>query len=120
MNKPRVVKDYEKLAEEVKEQIKLIYPRGFSGHLVSFTNKDGEKKMGLPFETEDYYYLIRMTAVKATQIIEDDDDFDKDGILKETALSDYSEKYEDEDVLALNANDDNDFDIVDLDTEDDD
>lgn len=119
MNKPRVVKDYDKLADEVKEQIKLVYPRGFSHHLVSFVNKAGEKKMGLPFETEDFYYLIRMTSVKAEQIIEDDDDFNDQGILKEAALVDYTEKYEDEDALALNANEDNDFDIVDPDTEDD-
>lgn len=120
MNKPRVVKDYEKLSEEVKEKIKLVYPRGFSRHLVSFVNKAGEKKMGLPFETEDFYYLIRMTTVKAVQIIEDDDDFNDDGILKEAALVGYSEKYEDEDALALNANDDNEFDLIDPDTEDDD
>ncbi|GAB5551699.1 MAG: hypothetical protein Sapg2KO_12900 [Saprospiraceae bacterium] len=118
MSKPRVVKDYEKLSDEVKEQIKLIYPRGFSQHLVSFTNRDGEKKKGLPFETEDFYYLIRMTTVKATQIIEDDDDFNDQGVLKQEALLDYTEKYEDEDTLSLNANDDNDFDIVDPDTED--
>ncbi len=118
MSKPRVVKDYEKLSDEVKEQIKLIYPRGFSQHLVSFTNRDGEKKKGLPFETEDFYYLIRMTTVKATQIIEDDDDFNDQGVLKQEALLDYTEKYEYEDTLSLNANDDNDFDIVDPDTED--
>lgn len=120
MSKPRVVKDYEKLTEEVKEQIKLVYPRGFSHHLVSFMNKEGERKMGLPFETEDFYYLIRMTPVKAAQIIEDDDDFDDQGILKEHVLSDYTEKYEDEDALSLNANDDNEFDLIDPDTEVDD
>jgi hypothetical protein len=115
-NKPRVVKDYDKLIDEVKEQIKLVYPRGFSHHLVSFVNKAGEKKMGLPFETEDFYYLIRMTPVKAEQIIEDDDDFDDEGILKEEALVGYSEKYEDDETLSLNANEDNDFDIADPDT----
>ena len=110
MSKPKIVKDYEKLPDEVIEQIKLIYPLGFTKHLVSFVNRAGEKKKGLPFETEDFYYLIRMTETKAEAIIEDDDDFDDDGVLKATAKKKYEEKYEDEDFLnELNANADNDL-----------
>jgi hypothetical protein len=120
MSKPKVIKDYEKLPDGVKEQIKLVYPRGFAHHLISFTNRDGEKKMGLPFETEEFYYLIRMTAVKAERIIEDDDDFDDDGILKSEVMEGYSEKHEDQESLTLNANDDNDFDVVDPDSINDD
>lgn len=121
MNKPRVVKDYEKLPEEVVEQIKLVYPMGFSRHLVTFTNKDGLKKKGLPFETEDYYYLIRMTEEKAHAIIEDDDDYDEDGVLKLDVKSEYEEKYEDEDFLnELNSNEDNDLGFEDDEDEDDD
>lgn len=119
MSKPKVVKDYDKLTDAVKEQIKLVYPRGFAHHLVSFTNRDGERKMGLPFETEDFYYLIRMTPVRAERIIEDDDDFE-DGILKTDVMEDYSEKYDDVDALALNANDDNEFDVIDPDSVDED
>ena len=36
----------------------------------------------LPFETEEIYYLIRMTVLEARQIIEDDDDYDDDGTLR--------------------------------------
>lgn len=108
MSKPRIVKDYEKLSEEIIEQIKLVYPMGFVKHLVTFTNKDGEKKKGLPFETEDYYYLIRMTENKAEAIIEDDEDYDEDGNLKESVRSSYEDKYEDDDFLnELNDNEDN-------------
>ena len=115
MSKPKVVKDYDKLTDAVREQIKLVYPRGFAHHLVSFTNRSGEKKMGLPFETEEFYYLIRMSPVRAERIIEDDDDFE-DGILKSEVMEDYSEKYDDVSALALNANDDNEFDMVDPDS----
>lgn len=133
MSKPRVIKDYEKLSEEVVEQIKLVYPMGFTRHLVTFTNKEGEKKKGLPFETEEYYYLIRMTEAKAEAIIQDDDDYDDNGVLKASAKEKYEDKYEDDDFLNdLNSNDDNDLgfdelestddlegvDIVDEDTED--
>jgi hypothetical protein len=124
MSKPRVIKDYEKLPEEVVEQIKLVYPLGFSQHLISFQNREGEKKMGLPFETEDYYYLVRMTTAKARDIIENDDDYDDDGMLKQGVKKEYEDKYEDLDFLDdLNSNDDNDLgldELVDPSSEDDD
>lgn len=110
MNKPRIVKDYEKLPLDVVEQIKIVYPRGYINHLVSFVNKEGEQRMGLPFETEDYYYLIRMSKVKAEELIENDEDYDDDGILKTKIKSAYEEKYEEIEFLdELNSNEDNDF-----------
>ena len=119
MSKPRIVKDYEKLSEEVTEQLKLVYPRGFTRHLVKFKNKEGELKKGLPFETEDHYYLIRMTEAKADAIIENDDDYDDDGNLKSKAKNLYENKYDDEDFLNdLNSNDDNDYDDEEIGSED--
>ena len=126
MSKPRVIKDYEKLSEDVLEQIKLVYPMGFTKHLVTFTTKDGEKKKGLPFETDEYYYLIRMNEAKAVAIIEEDDDYDDDGILKTSVKEAYEVKHEDEDFLnELNSNEDNDLgddddDDVDIEVDDDD
>lgn len=81
--KPRLVKDYEKLPEEILNRVKLQYPDGFENHLLSYMNKEGKKVSALPFETEDVYYLIRMTALEARQIIEEDDDYDDDGILRD-------------------------------------
>ena len=110
MSKPRVLKDYEKLPSEVIEQIKLVYPRGFHRHLVGFVNRDGQKRMGLPFETEDYYYLIRMSTMEAKDIIAQDDDYDDNGVLKKSIKKEYEEKHDDLDYLDdYNANDDNDL-----------
>ena len=108
MSKPKVIKDYEKLTEEVKEQIKLVYPMGYLSHLLTFTNREGEKRKGLPFETENYYYLIRMSEAKAEAIVEEDEDYDDNGNLKTAIKSKYEDKYEDEDFLNdLNSNEDN-------------
>ncbi len=112
-SKPKIIKDYEKIPDEVKEQIKLVYPLGFSKHLITFTNKNGIKQKGLPFETDEVYYLIRMTVVQAHEIIEDDDDFNDDGELKESVKVKYEEKYDDVDYLDLNDNEDNSFDLND-------
>lgn len=94
--KPRVIKDYDKLPLELQEQIKLEYPFGFSDNLIRFTNKDGLIVSALPFETEDKYYMVRMTVGEAIKIVEDDDDFDDDGILKDGIKEEYENKYADE------------------------
>lgn len=82
-SKKRIVKDYDALPEDILNQVKLNYPYGFADNLVKYTNKEGKYVSALPFETDDIYYLIRMTLVEAEQIIEDDDDYDDDGNLKD-------------------------------------
>lgn len=110
MTKPKVIKDYEKLTVELLEQIKLVYPRGFRKHLIEFKGIDGKKRKGLPFETEDKMYLIRMTLEEAIFVIAEDDDYDDLGRLKSSVQNKLSEKYDDEDHLdAYNSNDDNDL-----------
>jgi len=94
-NKPRVIKDYDKLDPAIQEQIKLVYPTGFSDHLLYYFDKDGKNVSALPFETEDKYYLIRMTLSEAERIIEDDDDYDDDGFLKDHVREEYEDKYAD-------------------------
>jgi hypothetical protein len=88
MDKKRIVKDYEKLPEDVVVRLKQQYPYGYADNLVSFLNKEGKKVSALPFETEDIYYLIRMTISEANQIIKDDDDYDSDGNLRDDFATD--------------------------------
>lgn len=83
MSKKRIVKDYENLPEEIVSRVKMEYPHGFAEHLVSFTNKDGKKVSALPFETEEIYYLIRMTVKEARQIVNEDEDYDDEGNLRD-------------------------------------
>ena len=82
--KPRVVKDYEKLDEIIQEQIKLSYPYGFSDHLVSYVDKEGKKRTALPFETDEKYYLVRMTESEAVAIIDEDDDSSGPELIRKT------------------------------------
>ena len=95
MNKPRLVKDFDKLSEEILIQIKLEYPLGFEDKLILFKNKEGKFVSALPFETDEYYYLIRMTADEAQQIIEEDDDYDEDGYLTDEAKERLEEESDD-------------------------
>jgi len=108
--KPRVIKDYEKLSTEILEQIKLVYPKGYRKHLIEFTGIDGKKRKGLPFETEEKYYLIRMTMEEAVFVIAEDDDYDDNGNLKPKIQAKLADKYDDEDHLDdFNSNADNDY-----------
>ena len=102
INKPRIIKDFEKLDEEIQEQIKFYYTEGFSDHLIKFKNKNGGYVSALPFETEDKYYIIRMSVSKAEQLISDDTDYDEDGFLKESSREKYEDKYSDIDFSSLN------------------
>ena len=95
MEKQRIIKDYDKLSEEIHEQIKLTYPSGYSQNLIRFTNKDKKRISVLPFETEAIYYLVRMTMYEAQTIIEEDDDYDDEGMLKDDLREEYGDKYPD-------------------------
>ena len=101
-SKPRVIKDFEKLENRIQEQIKLVHPEGFSQHLITFTNKDGMLVSALPFETDEKYYLVRMTVQQAEDIISDDDDYDDDGSLKDESRIDFEDKYAELDYIAEN------------------
>lgn len=61
----------------------MAYPTGFVAHLVQYTNQEGKIVSALPFETEDTYYLIRMTAQEARRIVSEDEDYDEEGVLRE-------------------------------------
>ncbi|NBA84448.1 hypothetical protein GVN16_01670 [Emticicia sp. CRIBPO] len=110
ISKPKVIKDFDKLDAELQEQIKLNYPTGFAEHLIRFTDKDGKFVSALPYETEDKYYLMRMTNAQAHKIIKEDKDYDDDGNLKDDIKDDYEDKYTDLDTMKIGGNSRNDDD----------
>ncbi|WP_297091152.1 hypothetical protein [uncultured Draconibacterium sp.] len=99
-NKPKVIKDYSKLDKELQQQIKLIYADGFADNLIHFFDKTGQKITVLPFETEHKYYMLRMTENEAVALVDEDDDYDDDGFLKDDVKQDYEDKYADLDHVA--------------------
>jgi len=118
-DKPRVIKDYDKLDPEIQEKIKLEYPSGYSENLIYFNNKDGKRVSALPFETDEKYYLVRMTVYEAERIIEEDDDYDSTGALKDSAKENYKSKYADDDLLVGDADVNEIDDVADDDFDDD-
>ncbi|NOY36439.1 MAG: hypothetical protein GXO83_02590 [Chlorobi bacterium] len=104
--KMRVIRDYDKLDKAIQEQIKLVYPEGFSQHLITFLNKDGKYVSALPFETDEKYYLVRMTEAEADLIISEDDDYNDAGNLKDKVKEEFVDKYAELEYLSENMPDD--------------
>ena len=75
--------------------------------MVKFVNAEGKNVSALPFETEDRYYLVRMTLKEARQL-GTELDFDPDAIAAEikdefvekfdTGESDDEKDYDDDDT----------------------
>lgn len=111
VSKPRLVKDYLKLPKEVQAAIKLEYPNGYSHKLINYTTPKGEKVLALPFDTEEFAYLVRVSISDSRVIVRDDDDEDdKSPVLRGDDLN-----LEDLDVEGLKEQDD-----VSVDDDDDD
>ncbi len=100
--KLRVTQEYEKLSSDIKEQLKLVYPDGYSDFLITYTNKNGKNISALRFETDEKIYLIRMSYEQAIDIVESDPDYDDAGYLKENVKEDYEEKHSEVDYLSEN------------------
>ena len=73
MGKKRIIKRYEQLPEDILENLKEQYPDGFEDYLISFTNPKGEIEFGIPLETEDTIYLVKMPKSEAP---EEEEDYD--------------------------------------------
>ena len=97
MSKPRVIKAFGSLDSEIQEQIKLSYPRGFEKNLIRFKNAQGKFVSALPFETEEKYYMVKMSIEEAQRIILNDDDYNDRGVLRKDIKEQYEEKFSDDD-----------------------
>lgn len=118
--KPRVVKTYEKLDRTIVEQLKLDHPYGFDKKLTLIPSVKGKLMSVLPFETDDKYYLIKMTREEAYKIILNDEDYDDTGHLKKSVRIEYEDRYDDSDEDEDDDELGDDIEELDLDEKDDD
>ncbi len=93
--KPQIIKDFNKVPQEIQEQLKLLYPNGYSHALISFTNAKGELESAVPFETEDVKYMIRMSGKMAKRVIDTDDDDDSPDSMKDELYDNLSDNFSD-------------------------
>jgi len=73
VGKKRIIKKFEQLPEDIFLLVREKYPDGYEESLISFQMPNGDLATGLPIETEDTYYLIKMPT---NSLPEEDDDFE--------------------------------------------
>ncbi len=116
--KPRVVKNYEKLDEKLREAIAERYPNGYASEIQTFSIGGGKLMSALPFETDDFYYMIKFPAVEN---IEDDQDNlggGNDDLDLEGAGKDFDNEEDDEpDEVEKPIDNYDDIDVADTDAE---
>jgi hypothetical protein len=60
--KKRVIKDYRKLPEEIRDAIRDKYSHDYTNNVITFFDKDKHLVSALPYETDEIYYLIKMPS----------------------------------------------------------
>lgn len=88
-NKLKIIKDYEKLSDELLELLKLEYPNGFTDYIIQYINpKDGKLIRAIELETEEKLYMIRLPNNVINDILEEEEDIEADDILDEDLIDD--------------------------------
>jgi hypothetical protein len=81
--KKRLVVSFNNLPAELQEQVKALYPYGYSDAMMRIDKPNGDFFFAVPFETEEVSYLVKID-VKIDEVSADDDDkdyFDDEGDL---------------------------------------
>jgi len=89
MSKPKVIKEFDKLDEDIKQAVFKKFPYGFDRHIITFKNHKKKLVSALPFETEDRFYMIKMTRAEANKIAQKWDEDENEEV--DTNLDDVEE-----------------------------
>lgn len=73
-----VIQDYDNLNDELKEQVKLVYPTGFSNSIIEITNSKRKTISAIRFETDEKIYMLRLSKEMVFQIMEEDHRYEYD------------------------------------------
>ena len=73
--KKHLVTSFHNLTPEMQEEVRALYPAGFSEAMIRVDKPNGDFFYAVPFETADAAYLVKID-VKIDDGIEDEDDKD--------------------------------------------
>lgn len=73
--KKHLVTSFHNLTPEMQEEVKALYPAGFSEAMIRVDKPNGDFFYAVPFETADTAYLVKID-VKIDDGVDDDDDKD--------------------------------------------
>ena len=73
--KKRLVVSFNNLSLDLQEQVKALYPLGYTDAMMRIDKPNGDFFFAVPFETDDTSYLVKID-VKIDEVGADDDDKD--------------------------------------------
>lgn len=95
-SKPRVIKNFEKLDEELRNTIIAAFPNGFTNEIKTFDIGGGRFMSALPFETEEFSYLIKFPVKEDVDLETPEDGGDDEMHLEGADSSDDDDEDDDE------------------------
>ncbi len=96
-NKPRVIKNFEKIDDQLRELIAAAYPNGYTAEIKTFDIGGGKFMTALPLETEQFSYLIKFPVKEDIDIDDGDIDMGADDDMNLEGGEDVDEE-EDEEI----------------------
>lgn len=88
--KKHLVTSFHNLTPEMQEEVKSLYPAGFSEAMIRVDKPNGDFFYAVPFETADTAYLVKIDVKIDDGIEEDDKDFYDDDLRGADELQDDS------------------------------
>ena len=73
INKQRLVVSYQNLPAELQEEVKKLYPYGYTDHMIRIDKPSGDFFYAVPFETDEISYLVKIDVKIDGQIEEEED-----------------------------------------------
>lgn len=73
INKKRLVVSYQNLPAELQEEVKKLYPYGYTDHMIRIDKPSGDFFYAVPFETDEISYLVKIDVKIDGQIEEEED-----------------------------------------------
>lgn len=74
-SKKRLVVSFNNLPAELQEEVKALYPLGYTDVMMRIDKPNGDFFFAVPFETDEVSYLVKID-VKVDEVREEDDDKD--------------------------------------------
>jgi hypothetical protein len=111
--KPRIIKNFEKLDDDFRELIMQAYPNGYANEICMYNVGGGKFMSALPFETEEYSYLIKFPVNENVDLDDDMPSGDEDEMNIEGLETD--EEEDDEDDIETSMDNIEDLEIADED-----
>ena len=95
-NKPRSIVSFANLAPELQEEVKKLYPYGYTEAMMRIDKPNGDFFYAVPFETEAISYLVKIDVKNDEHVDAEDHEYYDDDLKGADELADQND--EDEDI----------------------